>query len=73
MSRPNVMSCNRPSWVAEEPSKTGRSAVHGFGITRQNGAFCLNQQEHTLLSGMLAYSSRYVLREILWLPAICGT
>jgi hypothetical protein len=36
-----VMSHNRPSWVAEEPSKTGRSAVQGFGTTRQNGAFCL--------------------------------
>ena len=35
------MSHNRPSWVSEEPSKTGRSAVQGFGATRQNDAFCL--------------------------------
>jgi phage terminase large subunit-like protein len=36
ISRLNVMSHNRPSWVAEEPGKTGRSAVQSFGITRQN-------------------------------------
>lgn len=41
MSRLNVMSHNQPSWVAEEPSKTGQSAVQGFGATRQKGAFCL--------------------------------
>ena len=44
ISRLNVMSHNQPPWVAEEPSKTGRPAVQGFGATRQNGAFCLNLQ-----------------------------
>lgn len=41
MSRCTVMTHNLPSWVAGKPSKTGRSAVRGFGATRQNGAFCL--------------------------------
>lgn len=35
------MSHNRPSWVAEEPGKTGRSAVQSFGITRQNATLRL--------------------------------
>lgn len=38
------MTHNLPSWVAGKPSKTGRSAVRGFGATRQNGALCLNLQ-----------------------------
>jgi hypothetical protein len=29
------MSHNLPSWVAEEPSKSGRSVVQGFRPTRQ--------------------------------------
>ncbi len=42
------MSHNRPSWVSEEPSKTGRSAVQGFGATRQNDAFCLKNRRYEL-------------------------
>lgn len=68
------MSHNRPSGVAEEPSKTGSSVAQGTAPTRQKGAFCPNiQEEHTMLSGIPAYSLRYVLRGILWLPAICST
>jgi len=43
------MSHNQPSWVAEEPSKTGQSAVQGFGATRQNEAFCLYKSEDTII------------------------
>ncbi len=35
------MSHNRPSWVAEEPGKTERSAVQRFGTPRQNATLRL--------------------------------
>jgi len=58
MSIRAVMSRNRPSWMAEEPSKTGLSAVQCLVTPRQNGAFCLintPQENHPMLSGLPPY------------------